>query len=67
MIQVNTTRSRLNLSQEGMLWKVALAHLGATGLQQAVGIYSIALGPNLRAAQWNTSAVSGWGGTYSAC
>ena len=36
MIQVNTTRSRLNLSQEGMLWKVALAHLGATGLHQAV-------------------------------
>lgn len=36
MIQVSTTRSRLNLSQEGMLWKVALAHLGATGLHQAV-------------------------------
>lgn len=36
MIHLRTTRSRLNLSQEGMLWKVALAHLGATGLHQAV-------------------------------
>lgn len=30
------TRWRLNLSQEGMLWKVALAHLGVSGLHQAV-------------------------------
>lgn len=36
MIHLKTTRSRLNLSQEGMLWEVALAHLGATGLHQAV-------------------------------
>ncbi|PQO98873.1 hypothetical protein C5612_27110 [Pseudomonas frederiksbergensis] len=36
MNQVITTRKRLNLSQEGLLWKVALAHLGASGLHQAV-------------------------------
>jgi hypothetical protein len=36
MIHLKTTRSRLNLSQEGMLLEVALAHLGATGLHQAV-------------------------------
>lgn len=36
MNQVMTTRRRLNLSQEGLLWKVALAHLGASSLHQAV-------------------------------
>lgn len=36
MIQVITARWRLNLCQEGMLWKVALAHLGASGLHQTV-------------------------------
>lgn len=36
MIRVTTTRWRLNLSHEGMLWKIALAHLGASGLHRAV-------------------------------
>lgn len=36
MIRETTTRWRLNLSQEGVLWKTALAHLGASGLHQAV-------------------------------
>jgi hypothetical protein len=36
MIQAMTTRLRLNLSQEGLLWKTALAHLRASGLHQAV-------------------------------
>lgn len=36
MIQVMTTRWRLNLSQEGMLWRIAFAHLGASGLHQTV-------------------------------
>ena len=36
MIRVTTTRWRLNLSQEGVLRKIALAHLGASGLHQAV-------------------------------
>lgn len=36
MNQAIATRCRLNLSQEGLLWKVALAHLGASGLHQTV-------------------------------
>ena len=36
MNQVIATRCRLDLSQEGLLWKVALAHLSASGLHQAL-------------------------------
>lgn len=36
MNQAIATRCRLNLSQEGLLWKVALAHLGTSGLHQTV-------------------------------
>lgn len=45
MIHLRTTCSRLNLSQEGVLWKVALAHLEATGLHQAVLDLLQSLGP----------------------
>lgn len=35
MIQAKARR-RLNLSQEGVLWRIALAHLGTPGLHQKV-------------------------------
>lgn len=35
MIQAKARR-RLNLSQEGMLWRIALAHLGSSGLHHKV-------------------------------